>query len=137
MLNFSIYEKSFKSFTPIKVRYSILNIFYIFLIVNPDFRDIYWREWYTVVNLTKDSIVVTLIKNLNIKSIIWNCLLVSKKEEINARHKVIYDMDMFINNLFTANCECKRSDFLTFWVNDTSLPTSWATTSQISCENWT
>ena len=53
VFNFCIYAKIFKSFTPIKIRYCILNIFHVCLTVISDFADIYWKEWYTDVNLAK------------------------------------------------------------------------------------
>ena len=95
--NFSIYGKIFKSFTLIKVRYCTLNIFHICLGCN-------FREWHANVNLTKNNILGTFLKNWNISIsfIILNCILVSPREEINAWPRVIYDMGRFINNLFIS-----------------------------------
>ena len=75
MFNFSIYGKVFKSFTLIQVRYCILDICYIRLIVIPDFPDIYLRDQCMKSILSK--VMVTFIKDWNINSIIWNCVLVS------------------------------------------------------------
>ena len=62
VFNFFIRGKIFKSFTPIKVRYSFLDGFHISLTVTPDFTDIYWREWYMDVNV-KGNIMVRFIKD--------------------------------------------------------------------------
>ena len=99
MFNFSIYGKIFKSFTPIKIRYCIFNIFLVCLTVIPDFTDIYWREWYTDVNLAKNNVMVTLIKN-------WNIWLVQNKRSMH--DTVIYDMGRFINNLSISSWENMR-----------------------------
>ena len=56
-----MYRNIFKSFAPIKVKYCFLNIFHIYLTVIPDFMDIYVRQLYMDVNLTKDN-MVTFIK---------------------------------------------------------------------------
>ena len=57
LLEFSIYGKILKSFfTPLKIRYCILNIFQVCLTVIPDFAFIYWRGWYTDVKLAKNNV---------------------------------------------------------------------------------
>ena len=57
LLEFSIYEKILKSFfTPLKIRYCILNIFQVCLTVIPDFAFIYWRGWYTDFKFAKNNV---------------------------------------------------------------------------------
>ena len=114
MFNSFTYGKIFKTFTPVTVRYYFLDIFHICLTVIPDFTNIYWRHWYTGVNLTNDNITVTFIKDWDINSfeiIFW----------LAQNKKSMHDIELFITRIVLSVICLYPADNvreLIFWLDE-------------------